>query len=316
MLIKKGFRKGINLGGWMSQCTYEEEWLDSFITEADYEKIASWGFDHVRLPVDYNILQAADGAFIEKGFERIDNALLLSRKYGLKTVLDLHKTAGFSFDELETESGFFENEKYQERFYSLWEEFARRYGADSENVVFELLNEVTEESYITAWNRISNECIKRIRAYAPETVILVGSYFNNAADTVQYLDPPYDSKVMYNFHCYEPLEFTHQGAYWTSKIDPDKRVKFAESGADEEYFEQLFSTAIDKAKKHGTSLYCGEYGMIDIASPEDSLEWFRTIHKVFEKHDIARSVWSYKKMDFGIADSKYDGIREELLKWL
>ena len=318
MLRAKGFKKGINLGGWMSQCDYSEDTLNSFITEEDFARIASWGFDHVRIPVDYNILQNEDGGIKGDGFERIDRALSLCRKYGLKTVLDLHKTAGFSFDEGETESGFFDEggQRYHELFYSLWEEFAKRYGSDTDNTVFELLNEVTDHEYITAWNRISRECIRRIRVYAPETVILVGSYWNNAAETVEYLDAPYDSNIVYNFHCYEPLEFTHQGATWTERIDPAKRVPFADSGSSEEYFERLFSSAIEKARAEGTSLYCGEYGVIDIASAEDSLSWFRTIHAVFEKYGIARSVWSYKGMSFGIADSKYDGIRDELLKYL
>ena len=315
MLIRKGFRKGINLGGWMSQCDYSRERLDGFITEPDFSKIASWGFDHVRIPIDYNILQTSDGRFLEDGFARIARALELCRKYDLKVILDLHKTAGFSFDEGETECGFFAQTAYQEMFYSLWEEFAKRWGNESD-VVFELLNEVTEESFLTAWNRISAECIRRIRIHAPEVIILVGSYRNNAADTVQFLDAPYDRNVVYNFHCYEPLEFTHQGATWTSRIDPEKRVSFAESGTDAAYFEALFSTALHKAEENGTSLYCGEYGVIGFAAPADSLQWFRTIHSVFEKYNIARSVWCYKEMDFGIADSKYDAVREELLQYL
>ena len=52
---KYGFYKGINLGGWFSQCDYSDERLDNFITEPDFEKVASWGADHVRIPVDYNV---------------------------------------------------------------------------------------------------------------------------------------------------------------------------------------------------------------------------------------------------------------------
>ena len=47
MLRSKGFHKGINLGGWMSQCDYSKERLDNFITSSDIEQIARWGFDHV-----------------------------------------------------------------------------------------------------------------------------------------------------------------------------------------------------------------------------------------------------------------------------
>ena len=93
-------------------------------------------------------------------------------------------------------------------------------------------------------------------------------------------------------------------------------MAFEDSVTSEEYFEELFSTAIAKAKEHGTTLYCGEYGVIDVVGAEDSLKWFKVINKVFEKYGISRSVWTYKEMDFGIADSKYDGTREELIKYL
>ena len=42
----------------------------------------------------------------------------LSEKYGLHTVLDLHKTQGFSFDAGEKEEGFFRSEEDQEKFYA------------------------------------------------------------------------------------------------------------------------------------------------------------------------------------------------------
>ena len=60
MLKGKGFYKGVNLGGWFSQCDYSEERLNNFITEADFEKISHWKVDHVRIPVDYNIFENAE----------------------------------------------------------------------------------------------------------------------------------------------------------------------------------------------------------------------------------------------------------------
>ena len=44
---------GINLGGWMSQT---RRYRPEFITEADFAAIRDMGFDHVRLPVDFDIL--------------------------------------------------------------------------------------------------------------------------------------------------------------------------------------------------------------------------------------------------------------------
>ena len=78
----------------------------------------------------------------------------------------------------------------------------------------------------------------------------------------------------------------------------------------------MFAEALKKAEENGTELYCGEYGMIDVASPEDTLKWYKAINEVFEKHNISRSAWSYKEMDFGLSDSRLDSIREELIKYL
>ena len=51
-----GFNKGINLGGWLSQCLYEKKHYDTFICEADLKTISLWGLDHVRVPIDYEVL--------------------------------------------------------------------------------------------------------------------------------------------------------------------------------------------------------------------------------------------------------------------
>ncbi len=310
-----GFYRGVDLGGWFSQCDYSEDRLEHFITEKDLDTIASWGLDHVRIPVDYNVMENDDGAYIPDGFRRIGRALGWCKARNLKVVLDLHKTAGFSFDQGEAESGFFDNEKYQDRFYRLWEEMARRF-YDPENVAFELLNEVTDPSFIGAWNRISRTCIERIRPIAPKALILVGSYWNNSADAVKDLDPPADDRVIYNFHCYSPLEFTHQGAPWVPEMAPDFRQSFEDAAIPADYFEKAFLSAVETAEKNNTALYCGEYGVIDRASPEDTVKWYRMINAAFEKFGISRAAWSYRAMDFGLSDSRMDGVRAELIPLL
>lgn len=310
-----GFYRGVDLGGWFSQCDYSEDRLEHFITEKDLDKIVSWGLDHVRIPIDYNVVEKDDGEFIPEGFFRIGRAIGWCKARNLKVVLDLHKTAGFSFDVGEAESGFFSSEKFQNRFYRLWEELARHF-YDPENVAFELLNEVTDESFIDAWNRISRTCIERIRPIAPKALILIGSYHNNSVDAVKDLAAPADDRVIYNFHCYSPLEFTHQGAYWVPDMAPDFRQSFGEAAIPEDYFEKAFASAVETAEKNNTALYCGEYGVIDRANPEDTVKWFRLIHAAFEKYQISRAAWSYKEMDFGLSDSRMDAVRDELIPLL
>ena len=312
----KGFSKGINLGGWLSQCDYSREHMESFITEPDFAVVAGWGMDHVRVPIDYNVLEEEGGGFSEAGFGRVAFAVEMARKYGLNILLDLHKTAGFMFDKYQNETGFFDDPALQERFFRLWEELAGRFGKDPEHVAFELLNEVTERSYMPAWNRIAKECIQRIRRLAPDTVLLVGSYGNNSVKAVPALENPYDDKVIYNFHCYDPIHFTHQHAYWVDDPAFEKDLSFEESGTSGKYFEELFEKALDCARERNTMLYCGEYGVIDRVEAAEAIKWYRSINEVFEKHQIGRAAWTYKKMDFGIVDPHWDGLREELLKVL
>ena len=146
----------------------------------------------------------------------------------------------------------------------------------------------------------------------------MGSYWNNSPAAVKDLDPPADDRVIYNFHCYDPLIFTHQGATWIPDpaFDIERRVAFEEADITPEYFEGQFASAIETAAARGTTLYCGEYGVIEKATPEDTVRWFRTINEVFERHEIARSAWTYRSMNFGLSDARLDGVRDELIKYL
>lgn len=311
-----GYKKGVDLGGWLSQCSHEKAHYDSFIGKADIEKIASWGLDHVRLPIDYDLIEDNEGNVIESGYGYIDKAIEWCGEAGLNIVLDLHKTAGFSFDKGEQEDGFFGSKSLQERFYKLWERLAERYGKYSERVVFELLNEVTDKSYIDVWNGIIAECVKKIRAIAPNTAILIGSYWNNSPDALPDLIKPDDDNIVLSFHCYDPLEFTHQGATWVDGMDPEVRIAFDGGKINPEYFAERFSAALKTAEKYNAALYCGEYGVIDKVSPQDALEWYKAINGAFERFGLSRCAWNYRQKDFGLSDEWIKPVIDELVKYL
>lgn len=335
-----GYKKGINLGGWVSQCSeYTKKHYDSFIRPEDFDRIASWGLDHVRMPVDYDVLDGSyDGcSFI--GFDYIDMAVRECERVGLNLIIDLHKTAGFSFYTGYGEGGFFDSDELQERFFSLWESIAKRYGKYSDRVSFELLNEITKEEFAKPWNAIARKCVERIRAIAPNVNIIIGGVWCNSVDAVPMLDAPFDERIVYNFHCYEPLVFTHQAAYWVENMPADLCVPYPATGNDyaslvaekapelecgyrnikgkmysSEFFEELFAPAVEYAAKYNVPLYCGEYGVIDKACPEDILAWYRDINTAFEKLGISRSAWNYKAMDFGMTDKRLEGVFDELKK--
>lgn len=344
MRVFEGFQKGVNLGGWISQCvSYEKEHFETFITKSDIERIASWGLDHVRLPIDYDIIVEDNGAWKEEGFHYIDNCLLWAKENGLNVILDIHKTKGYMFDPLEVANGdlFFQKTELQDFFVALWEEMARRYGQYKDYVAFELLNEVVNPAVDKIWNGIAKRTIEAIREIVPDVYILVGGVCYNSVSCVSRLDDPYDDKIVYNFHCYEPLVFTHQAAYWVVDMPADfhtdypksvgdycevgKNIPQASCGAlfdigvkpDDKgivVFEKLFADAVAFAEKKNVPLYCGEYGVIDQAPIEDTVRWFEDIHATFEKYGIGRAVWNYKQKDFGIVDPHYEEILDEVVK--
>jgi len=338
----EGYSKGVNLGGWLSQAdekTYDH--YRTFITEEDIKDIAAFGVDHIRVPVDYIVIEGEDGSELTEGYGFIDNAVNWTEKYKLNMLLDMHNTYGYTFDPLEKDGDkeiFFHDEGLQQRFFTMWDRISKRYGS-KKHVAFELLNEVISPDVAGSWNAIAGKAIDVIRKNAPETFIVVGGVCYNSVTSVPKLDPPKDDHIVYNFHCYEPMVFTHQRAYWmegmpkditvnypdttesyaekSKSFDPDwagsiLNMKTKEMG--EAYFSELFEPAVEAAKKYNAPLYCGEYGVIDQAPAEDSLRWIRDIHDAFEKYGIGRALWNYKEKDFGLIGSHYAAVREGIIE--
>jgi len=328
MIEFNGYKKGVNLGGWISQCvSYEKEHFDNFITNEDIKYIKSLGFDHVRVPVDYDVIEEEDGRIKPEGYKHIEDVISWCRQNNLKMILDLHKTCGFMFDikEVPDPDKFFTDIKLQDRFILTWTNLIKAFGKDKDILAFELLNEVVNPDFATKWNEIAARAIKLIRQYEKDAFILLGGVCHNNVNSVPLLDPPADEYIIYNFHCYEPLCFTHQHAYWVDNIDYDLsypapieiykekslELNQAHAGAifssglekvGEEFFEKLFENAINYARKMDVNLYCGEYGVIDRAAPEDSLRWLTDISRVFDKYGIGSALWNYKQKDFGITE--------------
>ena len=342
MKVFQGYQHGIDLGGWLSQCDHTQERYDRFITEPDFDRIRDWGLDHVRVPVDYELLEDAEGNYREEGFGILQKVIGWCGCRDLNMVLDLHKTYGFSFDDGEEESGFFEVPAYQERFYRLWEELARRFGGHADRLSFELLNEVTDKAYSDKWNEIAGECVRRIRRIAPEIPILIGGYYNNSIEALKDLAPPQDENIVYNFHFYEPLIFTHQGAYWVPGMDTSFRMplhstygEYEERSREQldhyfrdmtgfdrerpfgpEFFEEMLAEAVRVAEERDVPLYCGEYGVISLADPEDTEAWYRMVGSVFDRYGIGRAAWNYREMDFGLVDGSGRVVAERIVPLL
>lgn len=341
MRIWEGYQHGINFGGWFSHKKHSDHHYRTFITEADFATVAAWGLDHVRIPVDYELVESEGGILREEGFFWITRCLEWCEKYHLHMILDLHKTPGYSFDDQPHAVEFFTNLALQARFISLWQEFARRFGQYHDILAFELLNEVVDIQMANAWNAIAANAIAAIRSIAPTIPILVGGIHHNGADGISLLDPPADAHIIFNFHCYEPIVFTHQTAHWTKGMPlnfhiayPDSLDLYRRSSAafnkeytdsfkregitdvEHSFFETNFADAIRIANHYDVPLYCGEYGVINQADTESTLRWYQTISSIFQKYGIGRAAWVYKEMDFGLTDPHMSPILKQIIPLL
>ena len=292
-----GYQKGINLGGWLSQGSLERSHIESFITEDDIKRIKEIGCDHLRLPVDFeNIYDEKAQKPVEIGYEFIDKCIEMCKKCELNVVLDLHKAPGYTFDDAEYSANFFKDAKLQNLFLDIWDNLSKRYAKYSDMMMFEMLNEVTSFDVIDEWNDLALRCIKVIRKNAPNVKILYGGVGYSSVTAVKYIPAPYDNNIVFNVHCYEPMAFSHQGAYWMEKMDdclgmpyPIDEKKYREvfetvpsinngllGDADtalkllrQDFFKNLFKEAVECAEKYNVSLYCGEYGVIDSGRLEE-----------------------------------------------
>lgn len=338
----KGFQRGVDLGGWLSQSNYEKNHIETFIGEDDIELIKSWGADHVRLPFDFNIILDDNGEVKSDAFTYLDRCVEWCMKRDMHIVLDLHKTMGFSFDKGECETGFFDNARYQDIFVNMWVELAKHYACFEDSVAFELLNEITDMQFAQPWNAIARRTVAEIRKHAPANYILIGGIFNNSIFGLTLLDKPYDDRIVYNFHYYNPLIFTHQKAYWIDNMPADFEISYP--GSAEEYYNRAtgildpglvepyknypgdvidikfmeweFKQAIEISEKLDVPLYCGEYGVIDAAPDADTLRWHEDIHSLFELYGISRAMWNFRGKDFGITDEKRKAVSKYLTELL
>lgn len=332
----EGYMHGINLGGWLSQCSnYSEEHYSTFIKEEDIHTLAEWGLDHIRLPIDYLVIEDEDGTIRESGFSHIDDCISWCRKYGLNLILDLHKTKGFSFDNNPNDNIMFENKDLRNRFITIWKRLALRYGK-TDIVAFELLNEIANIEP-SLWNSLATEAITEVRKIAPDKKIIIGGTQWNSVHTLSRLNIPLDENIVYNFHFYEPFLFTHQCAYWLPVISHitmryrgnmedyrncSRKMQCFGSGlynTDEmgkEFMNALIVEAVIAAEKAGVPIYCGEYGVIDTAEISDTLTWYQDICAVFEKYGIGRAAWTYKQKDFGLTDPHYSTQLDKIIQCL
>ena len=115
-----------------------------WFTAEDFDRLRSFGFNAVRLPFHYALIERDEGAS-PYDFRWLDHAIGLARGAGLYVILDLHGApGGQSIDQPSGRVG--ENELWtspraQQRMVDLWVALAERYGDEPTVAAYDVINE-------------------------------------------------------------------------------------------------------------------------------------------------------------------------------
>jgi len=319
--------KGVNLGGWFSQVDAIEEkdpstfagidqHVRTFLGAPDFQRIASWGFDHVRLPVDWQIAFDEGLKPREDRLRLLDEAVSSIRAQGLEILLDLHRCPGHDFHEGTTkDQPLFSDPAALAGARKVLAVLAERYGSDP-GTALELLNEPTAPDAAT-WNRVARNLFHEVRAHAPRATIVVGSNRWNSATEFAHLEPMDDDNVLYSFHFYNPVLFTHQKAPWivheafhetrswpgTYVLPPeaDHRLPMESGTWDRDRLARCLQAVVDFREKYGLPVSCDEFGVYKAGPARaDQLAWIRDLLGLFGQHGIGWTYWNYRNLDFGL----------------
>lgn len=323
-------RHGINASGWFAQSRdYSAAHTDRYTNANDIALIARMGFDSVRLSIDPVPLEASmhgyggpDADFLA----RLDRAVDTILGNGLAVIIDIHPSDEFK-QQLRT------NDEAVVRFTMLWRALAAHYATRGPNkVFFEILNE-PEISDRYRWSGIQARVAAAIRQAAPRnTIIAAGANYSDIPDLLS-LEPLVDGNVIYNFHFYEPHQFTHQGATWGAPwwaythgipyppTAASMRPLLAEvpDAADryqlEEYWldgwnahriRMLIDEAAAWARTNNVPLICDEFGAFrDHSDPVSRARWIHDTRTALEADGIGWAMWDYRG-NFGVV-YKQDG---------
>ncbi|MBX7241897.1 MAG: cellulase family glycosylhydrolase [Bacteroidia bacterium] len=173
----------------------------------DIDLMNQMGFQTLRLPVCFDVWAGDSAPYTIDSvsyFTLVDSFILWTSEKGMKIIVDYHhgKLDSASFD------------KDLEKIQALWVQIATRYaGTDPEQVLFEVYNEPWNLT-ASQWKQAATRLCQTIHALDPERMLITGGHNWNSSWGLEVMGALPDSNLIYTFHDYSPMIFTHQGASW------------------------------------------------------------------------------------------------------
>ena len=319
--------RGFNLKG---MCVWKPDGAKPKFSESDFALVKEWGFNFVRLPLDYRFW-IKDGDWHSIDADRlapVDEAVEWGRKYGLHVQICFHHAPGYCINGTKGDVKLlFDDAKRPEdsrspdalsAFAEHWRAFARRYrGIPNERLSFNLVNEPPglDDAEV---RRVFLPVIEAIRAEDAERFI-VADGLCGGLDPVPPLEGLHN--VGFATRGYRPLTFSHYGANWFK--DAYKRVPKwpyeVEDGArryPDDGREYLYRVALSKwngAVSGGQFVMVGECGGMNSIPHEMFLAWMEDYLKLWKERGWGWALWeidsAFGVLDSGRKDVEYEDFR-------
>ena len=312
--------RGFNLTNFFQAFSRGEEGQGQ-IREDDLRWIRDWGFDFIRLPMDYWLWidtdwkttrkLAPDDLFKirEATLEQVDRTVELCRGYGLHLSLNFHRAPGYCINDPEREPlVLWRDALAEEAFVHHWELFARRYRSVPRAALsLNLLNEAPNprEGYMSRadYARVMGRATDAIRRHSPDRIVIVDG-LSVGNDIVTELIP---SGVAQSVHAYWPGGISHYRASWVDRnqsfplptwplLNRDGSIQ-----ADRQKLEQRFAPWGNLVQQ-GIGVHCGECGAYNKTPHDVFLGWFGDVLDILKGHQIGYALWNFRG-SFGILDS-------------
>ncbi len=307
-IILKGCNLGswLNLEMWMMDIKDEEQYPDQYtienvlqerfgksekdrimdlhrenwITERDFEIIQSLGFNCIRVPFHYNIIEdESNPMHLRKDAWRwFDRILELANQYRLYVILDLHAAAGcqnlFDHSGRKDWNKLWEDKVYWERTAWLWEQIAQRYRDSSTIIAYQPINEPWGAS-TEQQTKLFDYLYRAIRKHDNKHVIIASSHFTGFG----HFGHPNDrgwTEVGYSQNFYP-------GLFGGGAIVPETHKGFLQWLDDE---------LAPKLKSLNVPFLVTEFNVVFNAAGGG--EMMRRHYDAYAKHGWAATMWSYK----------------------
>jgi aryl-phospho-beta-D-glucosidase BglC (GH1 family) len=190
---------------------------DMPFNEKEFKMLSDWGFNFVRIPIDYRILIRGNdwNNMNESAMRRLDKAIEYGIKYDIHICLNLHRGPGYTVASPAETTNLWTQAKPQEAFARMWGFFAGRYkNVPNEYLSFNFLNEpagVDEKTYADVIKKAADA----IRASDPDRILM--------ADGLDYGVIPSslikELGIAQATRGYAPHSLTHYKAGWVEGSD-------------------------------------------------------------------------------------------------